>query len=370
MIAVAGALANKPGNGGEAWVRLSWVLGLRRLGIDAWLIEEAPRDISVTARSWFDSVVDRFELSHRAALVDPEGRAIAGAPADVADALASSDLLINISGNVTCERLLALPARRAYLDLDPGYTQFWAAQSALGDALARHEYFLTVGLCIGNADCTIPTDGFNWRPVLPPVILDDWPVATLPSGWRFTTVAAWRGGYGRVEHQQHVFGQKAHEFRRFADLPRRVDATLEVALDIHPGDAADIAMLTEAGWKLVDPHTATGDPDAFRDYVQGSAAEFSPAQGIYVETRSGWFSDRTARYLASGRPAVVQDTGLPAEIPVGEGLLTFRTVDEAAAAVESVSRDYDRHSRAARSIAERFLASDKVLAAVLEEVLR
>lgn len=364
---VAGAIANKPRNGGEAWVRLSWVLGLKRLGIDAWLIEEVASDVAAGGRGWFESVVRDFGLGDRSALVDPDGRSLAGAAPDVlVDALASADVLVNISGNLTCERLLALPRRRVYLDLDPGYTQFWHVQRLLGSLLDRHEEFLTVALAIGRSACSIPTGGIDWRPTPPPVLLDEWPVAAPVRERRFTTVGAWRGGYGKVEHEGHTFGQKAHEFRRFANVPNGVGAPCEVALDIHPGDQKDADHLQDGGWHLVDPRAVAGDPDAFRTYVQESMAELSPAQGIYVETRSGWFSDRTTRYLASGRPAVVQDTGLPPEIPRGEGLLTFTTPDEAVAAANAVIEDYGRHARAARRIAEEHFGSERVLSDVLE----
>jgi hypothetical protein len=368
-VVVAGALAGKPWNGGEAWVRLSWVLGLERLGVDVTFVEETS-SATTDGVAWFESVAKRFELRHRAALVDGAGVSIEGLGSEaVRERLAAADLLFNISGNLRCESLLSLPSRRAYVDLDPGYTQFWHMQGALNGQLKQHDHFLTVALAIGEESCTLPTSGLPWRPVLPPVVLDEWPMAGSPDASRFTTVAAWRGGYGRVEHDGHLYAQKAHEFRRFADVPAEISATFEIALDIHPGDKADIDLLQAAGWFLVDPRQVTGDPDLFRAYVQQSGGEFSPSQGIYVETGSGWFSDRTARYLASGKPAVVQDTGMPAHVPRGEGLLTFRTVDEARAAVQEVLDDYERHARAARHIAEELLSSDDVLGGVLEETL-
>jgi len=367
---VAGALANKAHNGGEAWVRLSWVLGLRQLGLDAWLVEEVAPEVSATDRAWFESVVERFGLGERSALVDSEGRSLAGVPAEaLSEAMAIAELLVNISGNLTCERLLSLPNRRVYVDLDPGYTQFWHLARALGPVLERHDTFLTVALAIGRPSCSIPTGGFDWRPVAPPVVLDDWPVTRKPSQRRLTTVAGWRGGYGRVEHDGHTFGQKAHEFRRLADVPRGLGAPCEIALDIDPADDDDADALMAGGWQLVDPREVAGDPDAFRRYVQASSAELSAAQGIYVETGSGWFSDRTTRYLASGRPAVVQETGLPPEIPRGEGLLTFRTPAEASAAARAVLDNYASHARAARRLAEEHFASDLVLGSVLELVV-
>jgi hypothetical protein len=280
-----------------------------------------------------------------------------------------ADLLINISGNLSWQPLLRAPRVRAYVDLDPGYTQFWHAAGALGGVLEQHDVFLTVALSIDRASCTIPTGDIEWRPVPPPVVLDEWPPVGDGAEGRFTTVASWRGGYGRVEHEGRTYGQKAHEFRRFATVARQAPATFEAALRIDPADRADAERLAANGWRLVDPRAAAGDPEAFRRYVHGSAAEFSPAQGVYVETRSGWFSDRTTRYLASGKPAVVQDTGLPAEIPRGEGLLSFRTLEEAVAGARAVLEDYDRHARGARRVAEEWFDSDVVLGALLEDIL-
>jgi hypothetical protein len=201
----------------------------------------------------------------------------------------------------------------------------------------------------------------------PPVLLAEWPVV---EGVRegFTTVASWRGAYGRVEADGRLLGQKAHEFRRFVTVPTLIPHKFEIALDIERADAADSELLRNHGWHLVDPRGVAASPDDFRRYVQGSAAEFSVAQGIYVETRSGWFSDRTTRYLASGKPALVQDTGFSLNLPTGRGLVAFTTPDEAAAGAESIVRDYDAHSAAARQIAVDYFDSDKVLGQLLEEV--
>jgi len=169
----------------------------------------------------------------------------------------------------------------------------------------------------------------------------------------------WRG---------HTFGLKLHEFRKFIDLPAQSGATFELALDIHPADEGDAGLLREHGWHLVDPTKVASTPTAFREYVQGSGAEFSVAQGIYVETGSGWFSDRTTRYLASGKPALVQDTGFSHNLPTGEGLLSFRTVEEAVEGAERIAADYEAHSEAARAIAEECFDSDRVLGRLLEEI--
>lgn len=388
VVLVAGALANRPGNGGEAWVRLSWLLGLRRLGVEAWFLEQIDAETcsdelgrpAAPERSanlaWFEQVTRRFGWEERAALVESDGRVITGPAGINSEALrevaAGAELLINISGNLTADSLLPLPRRRAYLDLDPGYTQLWHSAGDLGESLLRHEELLTVGLGLGRGPTRLPLGELRWQPVPPPVVLAEWPaMATDGAGAaRLTTVASWRGGYGRVEHDGHLYGQKAHQFRRFADLPQQSPATFEAALEIQPADLADAELLAERGWALVDPRAVAGDPDAFRRYVQSSAAEFSPAQGVYVETGCGWFGDRTTRYLASGRPAIVQDVALPPCIPLGEGLLAFRTPAEALACVEAIAGDYSRHARAARRIAEEHLDSDVVLGKLLEDLLR
>jgi hypothetical protein len=198
------------------------------------------------------------------------------------------------------------------------------------------------------------------------VVLDQWPVANQPTKRGCSTIASWRGAYGRLEFGGRTFGQKAHEFRKFIELPRRADQHFEIALDIHAAEQNDIALLEEHGWQLSDP-AEIASPDAYQTYIHTSTAEFSVAQGIYVETGSGWFSDRTACYLASGRPALVQDTGFSRELPVGEGLLTFRSLHEAVEGAHQIMANYPRHRRAARDIAEQFFSSDRVLGRILDE---
>jgi hypothetical protein len=360
---VAGALANKPSSGGEAWVRLNWALGLRRLGFRVVFLEEIDQaHCSHAAVDHFTAVVDAFGLADASLLAG--GECVAGASLEaVRDRVHRADLLVNLSGNLRDRELVEACARRVYVDLDPGYTQLWHAQG-LDVGLQGHHVHLTLGTQIGSAGCDVPTGDIAWRPVLPPVVLDEWPAAGADPG-RFTTVATWRSGYGAVVRDGHRYGLKAHEFRKLLDLPRRAPFTFEVALAIHEADRADRDALLDAGWKLLDPRRVAGDPQRFRRYVQESSAELSPAQGIYVETRCGWVSDRTAVYLASGKPAVVQDTGL--DLGADElGLVTFRSVDEAATAASAVVADHERHRRAARRIAEERFDSDVVLGGLLE----
>lgn len=347
---VAGALAAKAGNGGNAWTRISLVRGLERLGFEVVFLEDLPEATAEQAR-FFDGVCRTFGIEGY--LLDREAPTL------------EADLLVNIGGHLD-----GRPARvNVFLDDDPGYTQLWHAQGLLDERLAGHDFYFTFGANIGRAGCPVPTDGIAWRPTRPAVVLEDWPVSESGEKDRFTTVASWRGAYGCVEHDGRLLGQKAHEFRKLAALPRQSKRRFEIALDIAPEDAADLELLRGAGWTIVDPCSVAGDPDAFRGYVQGSGAELSAAQGVYVETKSGWFSDRSVRYLASGKPVLVQDTGLTRLLPTGEGLLVFRTAEEALRGVETIGEDYDRHARAARAIAERYFDSDRVLGDLLEQVL-
>lgn len=378
-VVVSGALANKPLNGGEAWVRLSWVKGLRRLGLDVYFVEQIAPQTCVRAGGkaaafaasvnleYFRSVVKWAGIRDRAALACGEGEACEGIGwPRLLDLASSADLLVNISGHLRIPAIFERFRRTAYIDIDPGFTQFWHADGTA--PLPRHDFYFTIGENIGSAECAIPAGGLGWRPVRQPVVLEDWPVPPAPPTMRFTTVASWRGPFGRVTFGGRTYGLKLHEFRKVIDLPRRVPHTFELALDIHPAEVNDLALLRDNGWRLTDPMVAAATPESFRQYVQNSSAEFSPAQGVYVETNSGWFSDRTVRYLASGRPALVQETGFSRNIETGVGLVPFLTPDEAAEGAERIVKDYAAHCRAARAVAERYFGSDRVLSEMLRQI--
>jgi len=191
--------------------------------------------------------------------------------------------------------------------------------------------------------------------------------ARAPERQAWTTVGNWRG-YGSVTHDGVRYGQKAHSMRELFDLPSRTTERLELALAIHPDEKPDLAALAAHGWRLLDPAEVAGTPEQYAQFVRGSKGEFGVAKSGYVASNCGWFSDRSACYLASGRPVVAQDTGWGNWLATGDGVLPFRTAAEAAAAMDAVARDYARHSRAARATAERYFDSDKVLPALLDAV--
>jgi hypothetical protein len=379
LIFVAAALANRPGNGGGAWVRLSWIRGLQRLGCTVYLVEQISEEACVDEQGrpaslagsanlrWFQKVAGDFGLEGQAALLCEETGDSHGVAMNDLGALAGeADLLLNISGNLTNQSLRRRFRRSAYLDLDPGFTHLWHAAGSAGARLSGHDLFFTIGENVGTARCRIPTEGIPWKPTRQPAVLADWPV-TPGDPNLMTTVATWRGPFGPVEHEGRRYGLKAHEFRRFSRVPLATSQTFEAALDIDPADIVDRNLLTSSGWRLTDPRVVACDPAAFRNYVGGSGAEFSVAKGIYSQTNTGWFSDRSVRYLCAGKPVLVQDTGFTTNLPAGEGLIAFRTFGEAVAGAASIRDRYSEHSAAARRIAETHFDSDLVLPTLLRD---
>jgi hypothetical protein len=376
-VVVAEALANKVGSGGAAWVPLSWVRGFRQLGLDAWFVEELrlPRPLEAGSSrdpeyddpvAYFKDVTDRFGLTERAALM-ADGEVIVGPPIEVLRDVAADSALVNIGGHLTEPRLWREFRTRVMVDLDPGFCQFWHAAKSPGDRVDAHDLHFTVGENVGRPSCVIPTSGVQWHVVRQPVLLDDWPVVDVDEPGRFTTVANWRGPFGPVEFNGVNYGLKAHQFRKFIDLPRESDHRYEIALTIHRADEPDRQALVDHGWRITDPKIVD-TPEAFQAFVQGSSAEFSVAQGMYVDTNSGWFSDRSVRYLASGRPVLVQDTGFSRQLPVGEGLVGFRTFREAIAGANRIVSDYAGHAEAARAIAKQYFSAEQVLARFCEQI--
>jgi hypothetical protein len=373
-VVVSGMVAGDPGHGGAAWAVLQWVLGLRRLGHAVVLVEPVaasslgglPLAASEQGR-YFEQVRQDFGLD--AALVVAGGTETVGMPyGDVVAAARGADLLVNVAGMLVDPELFEPPAVRAYLDLDPGFTQLWQEVEGIDMRLGGHERHVTVGLRIGEDGCTVPTCGVRWRTTPPIVSLPDWPVAGPVTRRAFTTVGTWRG-YGSIHHGGVHHGQRAHSMRALASLPDLVDARFSMALAIHPDEVADLELLERHGWELVDPAAVAATPEEYRSFVQGSLAELGIAKSGYVRSRCGWFSDRSACYLASGRPVVAQDTGFGAALPVGVGLLAYEDVDEAAEAVRAVVADHPRHAAAARTIAEDHLAASRVLPALLDDLL-
>jgi hypothetical protein len=329
---------------------MQYVLGLGRLGHEVDLFEPI-HDPSPEVIEYFDATCRWFGVGGR--IVSPSQR------------LTTFDLVLNLSGLLTEDAIDSIPIR-VYVDLDPGFNQVWQAQG-VDRRFDGHTHFATVGQCVGTSDCDVPTAGRTWIHVLPPVVLERWMPDDRIRTDAFTTVANLRS-YGPVEHNGVLFGQKIHSLRKLRELPRRVGHRFVLAAATHPDENADVTALTSAGWEFVDPVASAGTPAAYREFVSGSRAEIGIAKSGYVVSRSGWFSDRSACYLASGRPVVAQDAGFSSVLPVGAGLLSFHDEESAAEAAAQVVADYDRHSRCARDIAREWFDSDRVLGALIDSV--
>jgi hypothetical protein len=364
-IVVSGMIAGSPGHGGASWAILQYVLGLGRLGHDVVLVEPVSF-LSAERAAYFEAITAEFDLRDRAALLDTATGVTVGLSSSRLSALTrGADMLLNASGLMTLdEHVEAIPVR-AYLDLDPAFNQLWDSACGIDRGFAGHTHFVTVGLGLGRAGCDVPTCGREWIATLPPVVLEHWPCGDRVAYDAFTTVGQWRG-YGSIEHRGVHYGQRAHAFRPYAELPARSGERLAPALAIHADERSDLAALRDGGWELLDPGVVAATPGGYRAFVAGSRAELAMAKSGYVTSRCGWFSDRSACYLASGRPVLLQDTGFSAHLPTGEGLLAFDGMEGALAGLSEIRAHWPRHSRAARSLAEGLFDSDVVLAALLE----
>jgi Glycosyl transferases group 1 len=380
-IVIAGSVAQKPGRGGHTWVFLQYLLGFRKLGWDVLFVDrlepgmcvdEAGRQVAAAESlnvRYLADVMRRFGLDRDFSVLCDGGANTIGLTRErLIERVRSSAALINVMGFLNDDEILAAAHRRIFLDIDPGFGQMWQALG-LRDIFHGHDAHVTLAENIGQPSCGIPTCGIEWTTTRQPVVLEQWPAIDIDTASRpITSVVSWRGAYGPLTYAGHTYGLRAREFRKFAALPQSCDGRFELALDIHAGDAADIDLLRAHRWSLVAPGDVAGDPWRYRDYVGQSAAELMIAKGMYVDTRSGWISDRSICYLASGRPVLAQDTGLAGLLPTGEGLLIFTTLDEATEAVRAVRREPDRHQRAARRLAEEYFDSTKVLGALAEKL--
>lgn len=369
-------VASFPEVGGHFWVYLQYAHALRSLGCDIVWLERyrgsGDEDRDAAALEAFLDLMEPHGLRDRVILY----RCTHGAnrieylvpDAGVAAArLRGADLLLNFEYSIVPE-LLAGFRRSALVDIDPGLLQFWISHGQL--QVPAHDVYFTTGETVGAPGSPIPDCGLVWRRIRPAVSLDLWPFAREPAGDAFTTISSWWGDeWIRESDGSHYENNKRVTFLEFAELPRRAPQTLELALSLGPGDAGDRALLEACGWRIRLAAEVASTPERYRHYVRGSRGEFSCAKPSCMRLKNAWVSDRTLCYLASGRPAVVQDTGPSALLPSGRGLFRFSTLDEAADALAAIDADYENHRRAAREIVEGGFDARRVCASILEAAL-
>jgi hypothetical protein len=367
-------VAKYPTGGGNFWVPLQYLLGLRALGVEAYWLEIVWGADDPHAREWaavFRRYVEGLGVSPWVVVaLLPEGKhdhpigpiEYLGMDGDAFRARARDALLLNLASSLPAA-LRAGFGRTALFDLDPGPFQLWGREFDLG--VGAHDVHLTIGMNLGASDSPIPLASVPWQRVWPAVHLPAWPDQGGVGGERYTTVTQWwTNQYAFLDGETYDCNKRPG-FVEMIDLPAHTSVSLELAANLHPGETDDRALLARHGWRLVDPAAVAGTPDAFRRYVQASRGELSCAKPAYVKARPGWVSDRTVCYLASGRPCVVQATGAERHLPASAGLHFFRTRDEAAEALRAVEADYAAAARAARALAEEVFATRVVLPALL-----
>ena len=363
---------------GNTWAFLQWVLGFRAAGWDVWIVEDVPTSKCVDAEgqacspassanlAYWNEVVSEFKLNDRATLL------IDGQTPQMPELLRfarDAELFFNISGHFRQMDVLRAPARSVYVDLDPAFTQIWFDVYHADMQMETHDVFVSIGRHLGRPDCRAPLAGRTWLPIGVPVNLDYFtPLPESEVGDKWTTFTHWYG-YPQVEYDGEWYGNKSEEFAKLVDLPRRTREKLEIATDLHPEDPA-VQQFLASGWSLIDARPLNTPWQAYRDYAARSRGEFCVAKNGYVRSRCGWFSDRSAMYLALGRPVILQDTGWTDFYPHGEGLLSFTDEEGAMAALEKVARDPAHHGRKAREIAEKYCSAPLVVNQFLETLAR
>jgi hypothetical protein len=370
-----------PQGGGGTWVYLNLALGLRALGCHViWLEPIDPRIPPSEAQLLAGSLRSRlhpYGLADSIALCSRTGepllRGTTEGYVDV-EAASEADLLLNLA-YATCAQEMWRFRRTAMVDIDPGLTQIWLSEKAM--CLPCHDVYFTYGETVGRPEARFPDGGLDWQHTFPCVALDWWPVAEATDDAPFTTISNWNNHEWFAYGKDSYLNNKRAGFEPFLELPRHTTQPLELALcqdaDEHlhltADEADDRRRLERQGWRIVHSYAVAPTPWDYQRYIQRSRGEFSSAKPSYVRLETAWISDRTLCYLASGKPAVTQDTGPSRVLPDAQGLFRFRDLAEAARSLETAAADYEQHSRLARALAEEYFSAQKVASRLLERAL-
>jgi Glycosyl transferases group 1 len=367
---------------GVLWQLLHHLVGFRNLGLDVYYIEDhwswcydpiARQPTPESARNVraLHEVLERFGFGDRWAFLDSETESYLGMSRErCAELMRDADAVINLCGATRPREEHRALRCLVYLETDPGYFQvrLAAGDPEIAEIASAHKLFFSYGCNLGAPDCALPTAGLRWHPTRPPVLLDQWCPGVGPvEPEAFTTVATWRNKGLDLEIDGDTYYWSKHvNFRKVLDVARRAEQVIELATDLDSGPDYDAAIA--GGYRIVPVIPMSLDIDAYRRYISSSRGEFTVAKDIYARTRSGWFSDRTACYLAAGRPVVTQRTGFERYVPEGEGLFGFDTPEEAAEAIRRVNSDYPRHASAARRIAMEYFGADALLDEIAQTI--
>jgi hypothetical protein len=378
MLAVVTGLIGSYPFGGMAFHYIQYMLGLQALGWKVVYLEDTGRwlydpsrstftDDSRYAVSFLETTMTHFGLCESWCLRDPSGRWHGPVANDLGEVLPRVELFLNVSGSCWLRPEYRRARNLVYIDTDPGYTQFKAVQASRDDAdpdlrfslerMAEHDFHATFAENIGADDCSLPAGPFHWLPTRQPIVLDLWRLQPPTRPVRFSTILSWNHYAEPFRYRETLFWGKQHELLKVLDLPRLTGSRFELALS-GDGPRDD---LRRHGWGVRSAESVSSSPQEYQQYIASSGAEFSVAKDIYAITQSGWFSERTACYLASGRPVVVQDTGFTKYVPRGPGLHAFGDLDEAVDAIRAVEADFQHESTQARRLAVRYFDAQRVL---------
>jgi hypothetical protein len=367
--------------GGFIWHHFQYIAGLRKLGHEVTYFEDhgwpnscydPPHDVMSADPSfgiaYLLELLRKYDVSCDVCYLAEDGRAHGLSREDLAARCRDCDVYLNLS-NLNWIPELALCRRRVLVDTDPVFTQIGVLGS--GGPFADYDVRFTFGENVHEPGCTMPTGNMQWLPTRQPIVMELWPVEKADPDSPFTTVMSW-DPTGDHRYGDQVFGGKARAFAPFFTLPQSTGEPMEIAINIRAKIASPTKVyekLTGGGWRVRDAAEVTQTPWCYQNYIRDSRAEFSVSKHGYVVTQCGWFSERSAAYLASGRPVILQDTGFSNFLPCGKGLLAYRDRDEAITAISRLHNDYDAHCRAARVLAQEFFDSRRVLNELLERSL-
>jgi hypothetical protein len=379
VIVVLGIMGCLPVAGtGVAWNTLQHLVGLRRLGYEVYYVEatgvwpfNAREDDCTFPVTYISTLLSRFGFQEHWAYVaaHSDNRSYGLSEAQVQRLYARADAIVNLfGGTVLRDEHMACPVR-IYLETDPVVHQLRIAngEHKYIDLIKAHTALFSWGENYGAPDCGVPLERFTYQPTHAPVVLGWWDIPCNPAARRFTTVAHWDQSAKDLAYRGEMYSWSKHrEFLKVLDLPRRT--TQEVALALAIDDPTTVHLLESHGWMVEDAYAASQNLDSYRDYIWASRGEFTVAKDMNVRLRSGWFSERSACYLAAGKPVITQETGFSKFLPTGLGLFSFRAVEDIPAAIDAINSDYEKHSHAAQEIAAEYFAAEKVLRQLLADV--
>lgn len=363
---------------GVTYQFLHYLIGLRRLGYDPYYIEDSARwiydphlnDLSPDADGNIAAVVpalqahgfgDRWAFRGKY----PGGKCYGLSESQIEQLYREADGFLNVTGAQELRDEHLAIKRRIYVESDPFALQVKVAKGDAGaiKMLAAHDTLFSFGENLGARDCGVPVEKFRWLPTRQPVVMELWNGQPL-GGDTFTTITTWQNKGKNIEWQNQMwYWTKDREFETFLDLPKHRSEKFELAATV---DDDVKSLLKNHGWQQTSSIEMSRDTERYRAYIMQSRGEFTVARDQYVRANTGWFSDRSACYLAAGRPVITQETGFSKLFPTGKGLFGFRTMDDILRAVDAIETDYAANCRAARDIAAEYFTAEKVVGSLME----